>query len=288
MLTVCSLPDILGSSKSFVARAKGETVVIVEDSQQAPGRCDNRVVTIVTHVLLGAIGAIFLYTLPLLERSTFSRQLSFSMSSSTSGPSRKSERLHQKSVAKRSQKKPLANRLQPVTPTRTSSSLASVVHVKFRKWQKLVDRHPLALFHARFWGKSMEDEEEEWRKAQPQIEGQPEDEDEGRYEDKGKGRAIDEDAGKGRAIDKDDNETMEEDELEGEATDDDDDDIPGCYPFSVGIEDITVWIRADYIRVYEALEDYYNKALKRSGRTPSAVVTGQPGIGLSRYFASSV
>jgi hypothetical protein len=28
MLTVCSLPDILGSSKSFV-RAKGETAVIV-------------------------------------------------------------------------------------------------------------------------------------------------------------------------------------------------------------------------------------------------------------------
>jgi hypothetical protein len=113
------------------------------------------------------------------------------------------------------------------------------------------------------------------------YEGQPEDEDEGRYEGKGKGRAIDEDEGKGRAIDKDDNETMEENELEGVA---DEDDIPGCYPFSVGIEDITVWIRADYIRVYNALEDYYKKAMKRSGRTPSAVVTGQPGIGESRYL----
>jgi hypothetical protein len=66
-----------------------------------------------------------------------------------------------------------------------SSSLASVAHVKFRKWQKLADECPLALFHARFWGKSMEDEEEEWRKAQPQIEGQPEDDDEGRYEGQG-------------------------------------------------------------------------------------------------------
>jgi hypothetical protein len=198
------------------------------------------------------------------------------------------------SVAK--QKRPVA----VTSPTRTfptlattsdSSSLASVVRVKFQKWQKLDDEYPLALFHVRFWGKSMEDEEEEWRKAQPQIE----DEDEGRYEGKGKGRAIDEDEdeameveeyegkGKGRAIDKDDNETMEEDELDGEATDEDEDDIPGCYPFSVGIEDITVWIRADYIRVYEALEDYYKKAMKRSGRTPSAVVTGQPGIGESRY-----
>ena len=253
-------------------------------------------------------------------------QLSFTMSSSASGPSRISERLQKKSVAKRSQRKPPANRLpvakqkRPVAAslTRTfptlatmsdssdSSSLASVVRVKFRKWQKLDDEYPLALFHVRFWGKSMEDEEEEWRKAQPQIEGQPEDEDEGRYEGKGKGRAIDEDEdkameveyegkGKGRAIDQDegkgtidqdDNETMEEDELEGEATDEDEDDIPGCYPFSVGIEDITVWIRADYIRVYEAVEDHYKKALKRSGRTPSAVVTGQPGIGESHYSLS--
>ena len=124
--------------------------------------------------------SLFLYTLPLLERSTFSRQLPFTMSSSASGPSRRSERLQKKSVAKRSQKKPLANRLpvakqkRPVavaSPTRTfptlatmsdSSSLASVVRVKFRKWQKLDDEYPLALFHARFWGKSMEDEEEEW------------------------------------------------------------------------------------------------------------------------------
>lgn len=29
VLTVCSLPDILGSSKSVLARAKGETAAIV-------------------------------------------------------------------------------------------------------------------------------------------------------------------------------------------------------------------------------------------------------------------
>ena len=34
----------------------------------------------------------------------------------------------------------------------------------------------------------MKDEEAEWRKAHPQIEGQPEDKDEGKYEGKGKGR----------------------------------------------------------------------------------------------------
>jgi hypothetical protein len=154
----------------------------------------------------------------------------------------------------------------------------------------------------------MEDEEEEWQKTQTQIEGQPEDEGKDgykgsggaigeddneameveEYEGKGKGRVIDEDEGKGkgRAINEDDNEAMDEDELDGEATDEDDDIVPGCYPFSVGIENITVWIRPDYIRVYEALQDYYEKATKQSGRTPSAVVTGQPGNGES-YFAPS-
>ena len=210
--------------------------------------------------------------------------------SSSAGPSRKSERLQQKPVAMRSQQ-PLAKRTVKrntvTSPTSTfpilatmsdSSSLASVVRVNFRKkWQKLADGYSLALFHARFWGKSMKDEEEEWRKAQPHIEGQPEDEDESRYEGKGKGRMIDED----------EDEAMDEDELEGEATDEDEDAIPGCYPFIVGIEGMTVWIRADYIRIFEALQDFYEKAAKQSGRTPSAVVTGQPGIGKSRYFASS-
>ncbi|KIM86220.1 hypothetical protein PILCRDRAFT_816150 [Piloderma croceum F 1598] len=151
-----------------------------------------------------------------------------------------------------------------------SSSLASVVRVEFRTWRKIANGNLLALFHRRFWGKSMEEEEGEWQKTQTQtqtqtqIEGQP-DEDEDRYQ------------GKGRTINEDEDEAMDEDEF-----DDDDDVIPGCYPFSVGIENITVWIRADYIRVYEALQDYYEKATKQSGRTPSAVVTGQPGI--SKHF----
>jgi hypothetical protein len=150
----------------------------------------------------------------------------------------------------------------------------------------------------------MEDEKEEWQKSQTQLEDENEDGHEGSggaigedddeamevegYEGKGKGREIDEDEGKwkGRVIDEDDTEAMDEDELEGEATDEDDDVVPGCYPFSVGIENITVWIRSDYIRLYKALEDYYEKATKQRGRTPSVVVTGQPGIGESRYFAS--
>ena len=217
------------------------------------------------------------------------------MSSGSPGPSRRSERLP---------KKPrLAEVTSPTTrtsltlatkvPTTHPSSLASVVHKEFRTWRKIPTGHLLASYHQRFWGKSMEDEEKEWQKTQTQIEGQLEGEDEG------SGRAIGEDdneivkveeyegKGKGRVINEDDTEAMDEDKLEGEATDEDDDVIPGCYPFSVGIENITVWIRADYIRLYKALEDYYEQATKQKGRTPSAVVTGQPGIGESRYFAFS-
>jgi hypothetical protein len=207
--------------------------------------------------------------------------------------SRRTRRLQkaEQSIAKRSPKKPVAATVTSSLATMSdSSSLASVVHVESRKWEKLADDYPLAVFHRRFWGKSMKDEEEEWQKTQPQTESQSKDEDEDRYE----GKAIDDDdnetmeveeyegKGKDKAIDEDEGE-VEEDQLEDEATDEDEDDIPGCYPFSVGFEDITVWIRADYIRVYEALEDYYEKAMKRSGRTPSAVITGQPGIGESHY-----
>ena len=44
-----------------------------------------------------------------------------------------------------------------------SSSLASVV--SNQTW-KADDGTPLALFHKKFWGKSMKDEESEWRKSQ--------------------------------------------------------------------------------------------------------------------------
>ena len=47
-----------------------------------------------------------------------------------------------------------------------SSSLASVV--RNPTW-KADDETPLALFHKKFWGKSMKDEESEWRKSQPEI-----------------------------------------------------------------------------------------------------------------------
>ena len=99
----------------------------------------------------------------------------------------------------------------------------------------------------------MEDEEAEWQKVQTQIGGQPEDEDQDKYEameedqDQGKGKAMGEGEGEG--------------EDEGEATDEDDI-LPGCYILGISIDGITpssLWIRADYIHVYNFFQAHYDK-----------------------------
>ena len=63
----------------------------------------------------------------------------------------------------------------------------------------------------------------------------------------------------------------------------DDDFIPGCAILNIGIDDFPfqkIWIRADYIRVYNYLE---SREVPPAGinnhLAPGAVVTGQPGIG---------
>ena len=93
--------------------------------------------------------------------------------------------------------------------------------------------------------------------------------------------------GKGKATDKDDEAT---DDGKCEATDEDDGIIPGCYVLDIGIDGIvpsTLWIHPDYIRIYEALQDHYDRKAKPRDRAPSAVLTGAPGVGESRCFASS-
>ena len=60
----------------------------------------------------------------------------------------------------------------------------------------------------------------------------------------------------------------------------DDDYTSGCYVLDVSLLiDRKMWIRSDYIRIYNALEVHYKKNPAPSYRAPSAVVTGQPGIG---------
>ena len=100
----------------------------------------------------------------------------------------------------------------------------------------------------------MEDEEQQWRDAQPPMP----------VEGSGLG-------GDGPM----DVDTSEEEDL-------DDDLIKGCYTLEIGIKHLRiprVWIRAEYIRIYNAPEAYYQKRPSISNQAPAAVITGQPGIG---------
>jgi hypothetical protein len=60
---------------------------------------------------------------------------------------------------------------------------------------------------------------------------------------------------------------------------------PDCYPLDFGIMGLArsrLWIRNDYIRIYNRCEGLYNDVEHdKSGIAPSIVITGQPGIGKS-------
>ncbi|KIL64152.1 hypothetical protein M378DRAFT_178977 [Amanita muscaria Koide BX008] len=162
------------------------------------------------------------------------------------------------------------------------SPLASVVRsTRVQAYLKVDNNTPVALFHQKFWGKSMEDEKAKWQETQ--IESQPEDEDQDKHKamEKGKGKAMDEGG----------DEVMNEgegkpDEDEGEATDQDDDILPDCYVLDISIDDMptSLWIRAEYIRIFDCFQAHFDKYTKPEpkGKTPSAVLTGQPGIGESQ------
>ena len=68
----------------------------------------------------------------------------------------------------------------------SASELTSVVRVC--TWPKVDDQYPIALFHKKFWGKSMEDEEAEWRKTQTQTQIGGQDRHEAMEEDEDQGR----------------------------------------------------------------------------------------------------
>ena len=55
---------------------------------------------------------------------------------------------------------------------------------------------------------------------------------------------------------------------------------PHCYVLEIdipGVED-KIWVRADYIRMFEYAEGFYDKSLP-SPLSPCLVITGQPGVG---------
>ena len=132
----------------------------------------------------------------------------------------------------------------------------------------------LAQFHTKFWGKSMEEEEEEWRNAQPP----PLTGDEGHDRDDKMDGDRDGDAG------------MDEDEGMDQG-DKDNDVIPGCYMLDISIEGLEIskmWIRAEYIQIFDYIEAFFKKPGFPPGRPPSAVITGQPGIGVFSLVVSSI
>src|ERR1700722_7090551 len=70
-------------------------------------------------------------------------------------------------------------------------------------------------------------------------------------------------------------------ESEGVSLDDDDDLIPGCDFLYSDIETFPyrkIWIRAEYIRIYDAIEAWYDEP-SILPMAPAMVITGQPGIG---------
>jgi hypothetical protein len=147
----------------------------------------------------------------------------------------------------------------------SGSALASVIGSHpddLAEWKSRLIRSdcPLAQFHAKFWGLSMAGEEQDWRDTHPPI------------------PVAGGELGYGDGqVDEDGDENMDESERTIL-----DDIIPGCYILDLGIEDLEysrIWIRADYIRVYNYLEIHYNDCADRRSRAPGAILTGQPGIG---------
>jgi hypothetical protein len=108
-----------------------------------------------------------------------------------------------------------------------------------------------------FGGKSMADEEQKWRNAQSPtpVEGS---------------RLGNERQGGYEPMDMDSDVSDSEEEV---------DVIEGCCFLDIKEFKIpSIWIRAEYIRIYDALEPCYQKAYMRA---PAVVITGQPGIGES-------
>jgi hypothetical protein len=158
--------------------------------------------------------------------------------------------------------------------TSYSPELASLVKPGFGgAWSKVNPATVAAQFYSKFWGKSMKVEEQKWHDSQ-----MPEDH---------RSRAQGEDEmNRDEGMDQDTNNATEDSNVTEDAdvteivnVDEDEDIMEGSYVLDTGMEAIRkIWIRADYIRIYDCLEKQYDDAAKVY-LEPGAVITGQPGIG---------
>ncbi|KAI0248219.1 hypothetical protein BJV78DRAFT_1239036 [Lactifluus subvellereus] len=112
---------------------------------------------------------------------------------------------------------------------------------------KLPGNHPLSQLRDKFWNYSVEQEQIEWRRNHPE--------------------------GETMKVDQDDESIASEIG-------------PGSYPLDLGIkglEQSKLWIRQDYIRIYNYCQQFYDK-LGGDDLPPSVVITGQPGIGKTYWI----
>lgn len=110
----------------------------------------------------------------------------------------------------------------------------------------------------------MADDEQDWRNTQSPIASTE--------RIGGDSDRMDEFEGKGS-----DDSPQEDHAANQDADSEDDDIIPGCYMLnmsSVG----RFWIRADYIRIFDGIEEFFNSKTPPF-RPPSVVVAGQPDTG---------
>ena len=137
-----------------------------------------------------------------------------------------------------------------------------------RPWPRLDGDVTLALLHAKFWGTNMAAEEQQWLNAQQTSPAT------------GSEFGLRDQEGE-KHVDAVDNEVVDETMDEATTMDPDDDIISGCYMLDIDIKGLRLsklWIRAEYIRVFNFVNVYYDRPTV-AGKAPCVVVTGQPGIG---------
>ena len=180
----------------------------------------------------------------------------------------------------------------------TLNSVVGSRHVDaWNEGRTQVEDSPLAQFHAKYWGVSMEEEVNKWQKSVQDmdmdidVEGDNNNGDGDGREDGDEQKGGDEGEGEGED---------EDEEKEGKDSEEDevgiDDYIEGCYVLDINIVGIesSIWVRAEYIRILDRIVKLHNN-LTSSNRIEKmsycVVITGQPGIGefsLTKFIGLSV
>ena len=160
-----------------------------------------------------------------------------------------------------------------------------------------VEDSPLAQFHVKYWGVSMEEEVNKWQKSvqdmdmDVDVEGDDNNGDGDGGKDGNEQKGGEEGEGEGED---------EDEEKEGKDSEEDevgiDDYIEGCYVLDINIVGIesSIWVRAEYIRILDRIVKLHNN-LTSSNRIEKmsycVIITGQPGIGefsLTKFIGLSV